>query len=563
MLQDGVLQQSADAKIKDFIKHKLSTATVELLLQPYPEIYLYGKFKNGKQDGGRIEYVKSFSIVAMVVLLIACINFMNLATAQSMKRAKEIGIRKVNGAARKVLIAQFMGEAILYSVAGLAFALLIVELLLPPFRLITEKQINIDYTDPYFLLTLLGISMVTGLVSGSYPALFLSSFNIVSVLKGSLRFSPRSISLRKGLVVFQFCLTIILIFCALVVYQQIQYIKNKNLGFDKENLVLINLEGELTSKIETMVTEASRLVGISSATVTTTSPLQAGNTTVAVVWPGKLPDQRISFTQISVGYDYLKTMGIQLKEGRDFSLDVRSDTAAYIINEAAASRMKLENPLGQEITFWDKPGKIVGVIKNYHLNSLHVQIEPLILHLHPQWSNLMIARTEAGKTPEALEGLRKVTAQLNPAYPFEYHFVDETFERQYKSETTVGKLSNYFSALAIFISCLGLMGLIIFTAEQRTKEIGVRKVLGASVRAILMLLSKDFMILVVIAFFISTPLAWYVMSNWLNNFQYKIDIGWQVFFASGIVSIVIAFITMSLLGLRAALANPVESLRNE
>ena len=563
MLHEGVTQQEVDTKIKDFIEQKLPDNNVELFLQPYTEIYLYSNFKDGKQNGGRIDYVKSFSMVAFVVLLIACINFMNLATAQSMKRAKEISIRKVSGATRKVLIIQFMGEAILHSLTGLAGSLLVVEMLLPMFRQITGKEIFINYSDPTLLLTFVGISLATGIVSGSYPAFLLSSFNIVGVLKGRLKFNPGSISLRKGLVVFQFCLTIVLIFCTLVVYRQIKFIKSKNLGFDRENLVLVNLEGDLNKKMETFVNEATRLPGIKSATVSTTSPLQAGNSTTAVEWPGKLPDKKILFTQMSVGYDYIKTMGIDLKEGRDFTRDFASDSNAYVINEETVKKMRLENPVGQTITFWGRPGKIVGVVKDYHLNSLHNQIEPVILHLHPQWSNLMMARTEPGKTTQALEGLKSLTAQLNPLYPFEYHFVDETFEKQYRSETTVGTLANYFTVLAIFISCLGLMGLIVFTSEQRTKEIGVRKVLGASVRNILFLLSKDFMVLVIIAFIISTPLAWYLMSHWLNNYAYRVDIGWWVFVASGSASIVIAFLTVSLQGLRAALANPVESLRSE
>ena len=363
--------------------------------------------------------------------------------------------------------------------------------------------------------------------------------------------------------VFQFGLTIVLIFCNLVVYRQIKFIKNKNLGFDRENLVMVYLEGDLSKKMETFLNEANRLPGLKSATVSTTSPLQAGNSTIAVEWPGKVSDEKILFTQMAVGYDYIMTMGIELKEGRDFSVDVASDSAAYIINEETAKKMRLENPVGQNITFWGRPGKIIGVMKDYHINSLHNPIEPVILHFHPEWSNVMIARTEPGATTEALEGLKGLTAQLNPAYPFEYHFVDETFAQQYKSESTVGTLANYFTILAIFISCLGLMGLIVFTSEQRTKEIGVRKVLGASVRSILFLLSRDFMVLVIISFIISTPLAFYLMSNWLQGYAYRIDIGWQIFVASGAASVLIAFITVNLQGLKAALANPVESLRSE
>ncbi len=565
MLQEGSIKE-IETKIKDFVKHRLpdpGNGNVELILQPYTEMYLHSEFKNGKSDGGRIDYVKSFSIVAIVVLVIACINFMNMATAQSLRRAREIGIRKVNGAARKGLITQFLSEAILFSFIALFFALQLVQLLLPVFRLMTDKEIYLPYSDPSFLATLTGITLLTGIVAGSYPAFFLSSFNIINVLKGTLKFNAGSISIRKGLVVFQFCLTILLIFCTLVVYRQMDYIKSKNLGFDRENLILVNLEGDLNQKMEMLINETSKVRGIKSATVSTTSPLQSGNSTTAVDWPGKLPDEKILFTQMAVGYDYCKTIGIEVIEGRDFSRDFVSDSSAYVINEETARRMQMENPVGQTITFWSRPGKIVGLVKDYHLNSLHNPIEPVILHLNPQWSNLMIARTEPGMTTQAVEGLNELTTQLNPAYPFEYHFVNETFEKQYRSETTVGALANYFSFLAIFISCLGLLGLVIFTAEQRTKEIGVRKVLGASVGNILFLISKDFVVLVIIAFTLSTPLAWYLMDSWLHNYAYHINIGWQVFALAGLVSVFIAMLTVSFQSIKAAVANPVDSLRSE
>lgn len=566
LLRDPAQRQAVDEKIKDFVHKRVSdpkTDISELFLQPYTESYLYSHFTNGQQDGGRIDYVRSFSLVAIVVLLIACINFMNLATAQSLRRAKEIGIRKATGAARPWLVAQFLGEALLFSVLGLALALVLVELALPTFRLITDKQITVPYGDPSFIGVLAGITLLTGLLSGTYPALFLSSFDTVNILKGTLKFGAGPVFLRKGMVVFQFSLTILLIFCTLVVYRQLEFIKKKNLGFDKENLVVINFEGDQKARMDVLVNESSRLPGIKSVTVSTTPPLASGNSTTSVEWPGKPNDLQMAFTQMAVGYDYLETLGIELKEGRDFSRDFPSDSAAYVVNEETVRKMNLENPLGQVITFWSRPGPIIGIVKDYHISSFHEAIEPVILHLHPQWSNLMIVRTEAGQTTEALDGLRQVISQASPFFPFDYRFVDDTFGELYRGETTIGTLANYFSAMAIVISCLGLLGLIVFTSEQRTKEIGVRKVLGASIGSIYGLLSRDFLILVAIAFVLATPLAWMLMSDWLAGFAYRTSIDVYVFLGAGIAAFGIAVLTITYQVFKAALENPVKALRQE
>jgi ABC-type antimicrobial peptide transport system permease subunit len=566
MLRDASQQNEVDNKIKDFVRKRVSnpeTNISELFLQPYEEWYLYSKFTRGQQDGGRIDYVKSFSLAALVVLVIACINFMNLATAQSLKRAKEVGIRKVTGAAKRVLVTQFFGEAIIYAYIGLGIALLIVEIALPTFRMLTDKQIDMPYNNPTFMVGLAGIALGTGLLSGLYPAFFLSSFDIVKVLKGTLKFGTGPTFLRKGLVVFQFSLTILLIFCTMVIYQQMQFIRDKNLGFDKENLLTVNFEEGQWDKIKLVAEESANLTGIKSVTVSTTSPLVGGNSTTAVNWPGKSPDEQIAITQMAVGYDYLSTMGIELLEGRDFSRDFKTDSAAYIVNEEMVRIMNLEKPLGQTVTFWEVPGPIIGVVKNYHINSLHVGIEPVILHLHPQWSNLIIARTEAGKTKETLEDLRQITQKINPGFPFTYNFVDDMFAEQYKGENVISALANYFSVIAIFISCLGLLGLISYSAEQRTKEIGVRKVLGASVKSIYVLFSRDFLYLVVIAFVIAAPLGWYIMNSWLHDFAYRTKVNTSVFIVSGIAAMSIALLTISYQALKAAVANPIKSLRNE
>lgn len=565
MLRDPAQRQAVDGKIKDFVHKRVEDPKndiSELFLQPYDEWYLFGKFTNGQQDGGRIDYVRSFSIVAVVVLIIACINFMNLATAQSLRRSREIGIRKATGAARRLLVTQFLGEAIVFAFLGLGLALLLVELALPAFRVLTDKQVVIPYGDFMFTGMLVGITLLTGLIAGTYPAFFLSSFETVKALKGTLKFGTGPVFLRKGMVVFQFSLTIILIFCTLVVYRQMQYIQEKNLGFDRENLIVVNFEEKHRQKADLIVTESSKLPGIKSVTVSTTSPLVGGNSTTSLGWPGKPTDVQIAITQMGIGYDYLSTMGIELKEGRDFSRE-RGDSAAFIINEEAARVMKLENPLGEILDFWGTKGPIIGVTKDYHTSSFHEAIDPLILHLHPEWSNLMIVRTEAGRTAEALKGLEQVVESVDPAFPFSYNFVDQTFAEQYKGENTVGKLAQYFASMAIFISCLGLLGLIMFTAEQRTKEIGVRKVLGASTTSLFGLLSKDFLVLVVIAFAVGAPLASYFMNGWLAGFAYRTTIGVPVFVVSGVAAVGIALLTVSYQALKAALANPVKSLRSE
>lgn len=566
MLRDPAQRADVDAKIKDFVHKRVEdpkTDISELFLQSYDEAYLYGTFTNGQQDGGRIDYVRSFGIVAIVVLVIACINFMNLATAQSLRRSREIGVRKATGAGRRLLVMHFLGEAFVYSFLGFALSLLLVELSLPAFRTLTDKPVEVPHSDPAFMGALVGTTLFAGILAGLYPAFFLSSFDAVKALKGNLRFGAGPVLFRKGLVVFQFSLTILLIFCTLVVYRQIEFIKAKNLGFDKENLIVVDFEADHIRKMDVIVSEVSRLAGVASVTVSTTPPLASGNSTTAVDWSGKKADLQIAFTQMGVGYDYLATMGIQLKEGRDFSRDFPADSVAYVVNEETVRKMNLADPIGQEITFWSRKGPIIGVVKDYHIGSFHEPIEPIILHLHPEWSNQMMVRLEAGRTSEALEGIGKVMTSITPTYPFEYQFTDDTFQQLYKGESTVGVLANYFSVMAIFISCLGLLGLIMFAAAQRTKEIGVRKVLGASVSSLFGLLSRDFLLLIGVAFLVSTPLAWYVMHDWLAGFAYRTQIGVPVFVLSGAVAGGIALLTISYQAMKAALENPVKSLRSE
>ena len=565
MLAKNASLDKVNAKIKGYIKTKNKDSNVEIFLQSYQESYLYSNWDSGKQNGGRIDYVRIFSIVAIVILLIACINFMNLATARSVKRAKEVGVRKVIGAVKGILIGQFMGEAILIAFCALLFSILLVFLLLPTFNLLTEKELSLNFTDPSFLVVLVSLTLITGLVAGSYPALFMSSLNPVVVLKGSLKFKPSATYFRKGLVVFQFALSITLILGMIIVHEQINYLRTKNAGYDRENLLYMPLEGNLQKNFASFKQELQHQPGIKSVTCSQSDPLEVGSSTQGVKWPGKDTTQLLLFANNAISYDYIKTMGIQLIGGRDFSDQYGTDTTNYIINEASAKKMGYKDPVGKEMTMWDRKGTIVGLMKDFHYNTLHSAIEPLILRLQPKTENwgVVIIRAEGGKTPDAIANTEKVFKKFNPNFPFKYFFADQEYANQYKSENVVNKLSNYFAFLAIFISCLGLFGLASFTAEQRTKEIGVRKVLGASVSNLVGMLSLDFIKLVLLATLIAFPVAWYFLKNWLEKYAYRIDIEWWYFAIAALSAIAIALLTVSYQAIRASLMNPVKSLKTE
>ena len=555
------------SEIKDFIyryQEKGKGFRVELDLLSYPEKYLHSTFKNGKTDGGRIEYVRLFSLVAVIILLIACINFMNLATARSTKRAKEVGVRKVVGAGRPALMAQFMGEAMLLTFFSILLAILLTALLLPAFNGLTGKQLSLPVRQPLFWLAMLGLLLVSGFVSGSYPAVFLSSLHPIRVLKGSLRFSGGASFFRKGLVVFQFTLSILFLVAMIVIYRQMDYIQTKNLGFDRNNLVYIPLEGELPQKYALFKQEAEKMPGILDITKTRQAPTSLHTHTGDIRWTGKDPNQVISFVSTDVGYDFVKTMNLQLAEGRDFSRDFPTDSTGFMVNETALKRIGYSDPIGKPLWWGGHQGKIIGVLKDFHFASMHQSIEPLVIRLYEaRESGTILARIRAGRDREGLAELQKLCKELNPAFPFTYQFSDEEFNKLYRSEQLVSKLANYFAFLAIFISCLGLLGLAAFTAEQRTREIGVRKVLGANVTGIVSLLSKDFLGLVVIAIVIASPLAWYFMHRWLQDFAYRTPISWWIFALAGFLSILIAFLTVSFQAIKAAVANPIKSLRTE
>jgi predicted permease len=568
LLRPGADPAKVAAKVEHFLDayaKQTSGQRDELGLQPFGDRYLISEFENGKPSGGRIEYVRLFTGVAVFILLIACINFMNLSTARAVRRGKEIGVRKVAGAARTSLIGQFLGEALLLTLLAGMLSLLLVMLVLPLFNELTGKGLSVPFFAPsWWLATAAGVVM-TGLVAGSYPAFFLSALQPVKVLKGTLRFGAGAVRFRQGLVVFQFALSTLLIIGTLVVSLQTRYVQRKHLGYNRENLLYIPLEGELLRKFEIFYQQASRLPGISRVDrISQPRPQDMQFLTLDVKWEGKDPNSKVRFTPIGVGYDFVKLMNLKITQGRDFSRSFSTDSAGFLVNETAVRRMGLRNPVGTPFTFFDQKGKIIGVLKDFHFNSLHQPIEPLVVRLEKDfYFGAIMVRTEPGKTGKVLPQLGDICRRLNPAYPFTYAFAGEEYGKLYKREQVMGKLSNVFAGLAIVISCLGLLGLAMFSAQQRTKEIGIRKILGASAGSILALFSKDFLKLVVISFLIGAPLAGLLMRKWLEGFAYKIGLSWWIFALAGGAALLVALLAVGFQAFKAALANPVETLRSE
>ena len=537
----------------------------ELGLQRFGDRYLVSEFENGRPSGGRIEYVRLLTGVAVFILRIACINFMNLTTARSVRRGKEIGVRKVAGAARTALIGQFLGEALLLALLAGMLSLLLVMLVLPFFNGLTGKGLSVPFFFPSWWLAMAAGVVMTGLVAGIYPAFFLSALQPVKVLKGTLRFGAGAVRFRQLLVVFQFMLSTLLIIGTLVVSLQTRYVQSKHLGYDRENLLYIPLEGELLPKFEIFRQQASRLPGIKRVDrISQPRPQDMQFLTLDVKWEGKDPNAKIRFTPVGVGYDFVKLLNLKITQGRDFSRSLSTDSAGFLVNETAVRRMGLPNPVGTPFTFFNQKGKIIGVLKDFHFNSLHQPIEPLVVRLEKEfYFGAIMVRTERGKTGEVLQQLGNICRRLNPAYPFAYTFAQEEYGKLYQREQVMGTLSNAFAGLAIVISCLGLLGLAMFSAEQRTKEIGIRKILGASAGSILTLFSKDFVKLVVISFLIAAPLAGLLMRKWLAGFAYKIGLSWWIFALAGGAALLVALLAVSFQAFKAALANPVESLRSE
>ncbi|KYG84147.1 hypothetical protein AWW67_03275 [Roseivirga seohaensis] len=565
-LHQGVDAQAFNAKIKDFVKTKNEGSVVELFIQNIGDQYLYGRYKDGVQAGGRITYVRLFGYVAIFILVIACINFMNLATARSSKRAKEVGVKKAVGSTRGQLIAQFMGESVIMALASTLLAGLAIMLLLPSLNDFTGKAMAFSLLDINNLFFLVGIALVVGVLAGSYPSLFLSSFSSIKVLRGSFRSSGWSNGIRKGLVVFQFLISIFLIISTLAVHKQISYVKNINLGYNKENIIYLPLEGELQneSKIELFKAKMLENPNILNVSTASNSPINIGTSTSGgFSWEGKDPESEVLFTVLEVSNDFIETLGMEMKEGRSFDSNLVSDTLNVIINEQTAKNMNVENPLNQPITFWDRQGRVVGIVKDFHFASLHNKIDPLVISLRPESSSVMFLKTTTANTKATLDYIEKVFKEVNGQYPFEYQFLDEQYENLYRRETDIGTLANIFTLIAVFISLLGLFGLASFAAEQRIKEIGIRKVLGAGIGNLIILLAKNFLLLVLLGFGIAVPLSYFFLSDFLSAFEYQATIGVGVYIMAGFASVIIALLTVSYHSFRAAAANPVKSLKYE
>lgn len=561
LLSEGADITQLNHKITDLIHSNTGSEYLTAFTIKYSDAYLYGKYEDGVQTGGRIEYVWLFSIIAGFVILIACINFMNLSTANASRKLKEVGIKKAIGVARKSLIIQFLGETLTMAFLALALAMVMVFLVLPQFNQITAKQLSLNF-DFQMIAVLLVITLLTGFLAGGYPALYLSGFKPTVVLKGRLTSSTGELWIRKGLIIFQFIMSVILVVAVLVVYKQMQLIQHKNLGYDKDHVIYFQMEGKVKDHLETFLSEVTQIPGVSNASSMFLTFFGDLNSTIDVSWEGKAPHADWGMQYRRVNYGTTELLDIEMAAGRSYSKDF-SDSSRIVFNEAAIAAMGLEDPIGKTVKLWGREMEIIGVAKDFHFQSLHETVKPLFLFLNPERTNNIIIKIESGREKEVIDALLDFYKEYNPGYALDYQFLDQEYQAQYVAENRVSILSKYFGGLAILISCLGLFGLVTFTAERRTKEIGIRKTLGASEAGIVKLLSGEFIQLVGIAIVIAFPISFYFTQKWLDGFAYRIDLEWWYFIGAGSLTVIIALLTVGFQSVKAALMNPVESLRSE
>ena len=554
---------SLNKQLYDYIGTKQEGATSKIGLYPMTRWALYDTFENGKEIPGMIKYVKLFSLIAWIILIIACINFMNLSTARSQKRAREVGVRKVLGAGKNGLIFQFIGESMITALFSTLLAVGFMFLALPFFNLLVGKELRIDLLNPVHLGVLLGIAVSCGLIAGALPAFYLSSFKPVKVLKGLRIKEGSAVWVRKSLVVVQFSISIILIIGTTLIYQQIQHVKDRNLGFNKEHLIYLETNDNMRNNFDVLQNELIKSGFVESVAMSTNSPLNKGSNSGNFSWNGKDPNKDVLISFEGVSPDYTNTMGTEINKGRDFYPNTKIDSASVLINQSFANIIGTKDIVGSTINFQDQSFNVIGVLNDFVFNNIYGKSDPILFYLNEDGNYLNIRLKSNNDVAKSLSSIKEVFAKNNPGYPFEYKFADEQFEKYFKTETLIGELAGVFAALAILISCLGLFGLAAYTAEQRTKEIGVRKVLGASVQNLIGLLSKDFLKLVLISCVIAFPLAWWAMNNWLQDYEYRISIGWWVFAIAGLSAVLIALLTVSFQAIKAAVANPVKSLRTE
>ena len=563
-LKKGTDIKSFDKKIKNFLTRYGQDDFLTLFVRPYSSSYLHGIYENGIQSGGRIEYVKLFTVIGLIILIVACINFMNLSTARASRRMKEVGIKKAVGSTRRALVFQFMSEAMLVVLISLLAALLIVIILLPAFNNLTGKQIAL-HLNANLVLILLSGALITGLLSGSYPAFYLSGFNPVAVLKGRPKNSVSELFARKGLVVFQFSVSLVLIISVMVVYRQMDYVQSKNLGYNKASTISFDKAGAINQNTEVFLSELKNIPGVVNASAIQQKLAQEGNgsSTYDIHWPGKPDKLSVDIAVRAVDYDMIETLGIQVKEGRSFSRAFGADSNKLSLNEAAVKVMGLKKPLGTPLRMWGMDMTVAGVVRDFHISSLHEPIVPLVFMYRPSNTAVILARIAPGKERATVAKIETLFKKFNPDNVFEYSFLDDEYQAQYVSEKRISVISRYFAGLGILIMCLGLFGLAAFNAEVRTKEIGIRKVLGASVSGVVLLLSKDFFKLVFIAVLVSFPLAWFVMNKWLAGFVYKITMGPELFIIALVAIILITLVTISYQSIKAAIVSPAKSLKSE
>jgi len=554
--------QSVDAKIKDVVERHRPQDKRAMCLQPITRVHLNPFYS----AGGAILYVYLFSALALFILLIACINFINLTTARSSNRAKEVGIRKTVGACRAHLVRQFYGESLIMTLLASGLAIGLVLLFLPMFNNLTGKTFTWNLlVQQMIILGILGIIVLTMIMAGSYPSLHLSRFQPVKVLKGQQMTNIKGALFRKVLVVLQFSLSVLLILGTLMIFRQVHYLRAHDVGYDRNNIVYFDIGKRFRQNIETIKSEWLSHSNIQGVTLTDIAPYRwMSNAGFGDVdWEGKT-NQQVKMVMVSVDYDYLDTIGLKMAQGRFFSREYSTDASdAYVVNQAAVRAMEMDDPIGKKLKVWDLSKRIIGVVEDYHFESLHNEIIPMAMRIDPDWHIQACVRISPHRIPDTLAFLENKWKEIYPEYPFEYRFLDETIQSQYRSEQAVGKIVTVFTFLALFISCLGIFGLSSFTAEQHTKEIGIRKILGATVSSIIKHISKEFVMLVVIANIIIWPFAYFIMNRWLQTFAYRIEIGWWTFIMTGITVLLVSLLTVSWQIIRAATANPVDSLRYE
>lgn len=565
-LKDSQYKDEVEASIKNMLTEKdpSDTYTREFMLYPMERWRLYFDFEDGKEAGGRIEYVQLFSIIGIAILLIACINFMNLATARSEKRAKEVGIRKSIGSRRIDLIFQFLGESIIISVISYIIAIGLVYLILPFYNTTVDKELFINLTDPWFWMVSALIILGTGFIAGSYPAFYLSAFSPARTLKGSVSTGKGANTPRKVLVILQFGIAIILIVGTFAIYQQIRMVQNRDLGYDQEKLITVDFNEDLRKNYDVLKNEVLQSGVVESMTRSNSSIAQI-NSNNFLNWPGKPKETQVIFSTITSEYDYAKTMGIEILMGRDFSEEFVSDSNAIIVNKAALDLMEADNPIpiGTELELWGRNRTLVGVLDNVLSESLFREVRPLFIILDDWGGVISLRLSRTHDIQESLATLKEIFNKHNPAYPFDYSFIDEQFARKFTTIKLTRQLAVGFSILALIITSLGVFGLASFTAEQRTKEIGIRKVLGASVSSLVNLMSKDFTWLVLAAFLIAGPLSYFLMDSYLDRYPLRIDIVWWIMPIAGLIVLVFSILIVSYQARKAATVNPVNSLRNE